>query len=192
MPDSQNPDHVRKIISEFQLKGQNLVPTVTGEIVPTVLVADLTAESRASDRLAWAGLIGAASGAGKQNVFVLENPAGTAVLAILEGLYLEGLVAGVFAIRLINAVAGAGTDGQWRDGRLQGEPACKVVRSTPATIVLTAPQFTCGARNTDIPSRIDLNIIIPPGWYVQALQEEANDTALATFFWRERDILPGD
>ncbi|GAG98288.1 unnamed protein product, partial [marine sediment metagenome] len=44
MPDSQNPEHVQKLIREFQLKGQNLIPTVTGEIVPTIVIGDLTKE----------------------------------------------------------------------------------------------------------------------------------------------------
>ena len=188
MPDSQNPDHVRKIIAEFQLKGQNLIPTVTGEIVPTVLVADLTSEERPEDRWAIGGVASGAAGAGNQTLIALANPAGSGVVLLLERFWLHQPNADIVSAEVQIAVT-VGTPQVWRDTRLPGETTGVVTSFALASAVLPAMQWALVAATT-------LDVIFPavlmPGTSIRLRQLNANETLSGGFFWRERNLLPGD
>lgn len=192
MPDSQNPEHVRKLISEFQLKGANLIPTVTGEIVPTVLVADLSVEKRATDRLAMGGVLGAASGAGKQNRLILENRAGSETLLILEKFNAITQAADTVEIVLSTGTSGAAGAAQWRDARLAGEPSGTTGRVAATAAVLGINQVIATDATAFDHKWIDLELIMPPGTQLFIQQQTQNVTLSVLFLWRERDLLPGD
>jgi hypothetical protein len=189
MPDSQNPDHVRKLIEEFQLKGANLIPTITGEIVPTVLVADLTAEARAADRLCSGGRIGAAAGAGDINSITLYNPGNSGVLCLLDEIWVAPETADVVGLVITKGIPGTGTFQAFRDTRIPGEPVCGSTAATPAGIVLGIPQYAVPATVT---TRIPVRYAIGPGYYFGVLQVKQNETLVVNFMWRERDLQPGE
>jgi hypothetical protein len=187
MPDSQNPEHVRKLIAEFQLKGTNLIPTVTGEIVPTVLVADLTAAARAEDRPAWQGVIRPAAGAPNQNNATLSNPVGSGVVAVLEKIYVSTPAADEVELALdpgaIVLVAST-----WRDLRIAGAPSLGAFGNTRATQVLRADKFSTDV----ITPPIEVDLVLPPNSSLRVTQGAANSTMHVLFFWRERDATPAD
>lgn len=188
MPDSQNPEHVRKLIDEFQLKGANLIPTVTAEIVPTVLVADLTAVGpQSQDRLCWGGVIGAASGAGNQRNVRLLNPAASQTLMVVEKLWCFNRTAADF----IELVIGAGGTGVaalgFRDTRILGTPVGQMVTNAAAAIVLSTVQYPISAT---APTFLDIQIALTPGNFLRITQENQNQGITAGFLWRERDLLP--
>ena len=188
MPDSQNPEHVQKLIREFQLKGQNLIPTVTGEIVPTIQIADLSTETRADDRLAALGQIGAASGAGNQNVIVLANPAGSGVVGFIDRITVHQPNADFFAIS-IEPTTGTGASGFWRDTRELGAPKCQTFALTPVAAVLDPLQFVLLAATEFV---LELGIILLPARWIEIRQLNQNETLHVNFFFRERDLLAGE
>lgn len=189
MPDSQNPEHVKKLIDEFQLKGANLIPTITGEIVPTVMVADLTAEGgRSVDRLCAIGILGAAAGAGNQNTLHLANPAGSNVLAVVERIVVKQPNADIFHVAIVAGPA-SGAMGFYRDTRIVGTPSCQAFRNNAAAVVLDLFQFDLlAATDRDL----ELNFVLEPSNFIQITQQNQNETLSVNFFWRERDLLPGE
>ena len=185
MPDSQNPDHVRKIVAEFQLKGQNLIPTVTGEIVPTVLVADLTElEHAAEDKRAYGGIIGAAAGAGNQNQIGLSNVAGSGTLIMLDAIWVISQTADRFHMQMPVSTA-TGTPGFFRDGRIVGRPIGQMFRATPAAVVLDPIQWATLALTT---YKLEVGGTLVPGQVCRVQQLDQNETFHVNFFWRERPL----
>jgi hypothetical protein len=193
MPDSQNPEHVRKLIKEFQLKGANLIPTVTGEIVPTVLIADITAEGpQAEDRLAVGGLLAAASGAGNQNRLAIQNPAGSGTLIVLEAVWFEGAAAD-FVVPIVRAFTFTpGGFTFFRDTRLGGSPVGEVAAGTQVAAVLGAPHIQVQITGTDTTSLIPYQHVLSPNNALEFTQQNQNTAINCGFLWRERTLPPGD
>lgn len=187
MPDSQNPEHVRKLIQEFQLKGQNLIPTVTGEIVPTIQVADLSTSTSVQDRPAVQGTIGAASGAGNQNRLGLGNPAGSQISLLVDSVTVWQQLADVFHIQ-IGGYTG-GPVGLWRDGLLAGDAVAGTFRVAATAVVLDAIQYPILALTA---LTVQLNWKVAAGTSIWVQQQNQNETLHAVWMWRERDLLPGE
>lgn len=193
MPDSQNPEHVRKLIAEFQLKGANLIPTVTGEIVPTVVVADLTAQGpQAIDRLAMGGLLGTASGAGNQNRLALSNPVGSGTLIVMEAFWVETAAADFVAPLFRNFAFTPGGFVQWRDSRLLGDPVGTMGSGVQGALVLGAPHYQTQVTATDSHVQIPLVYTLAPGNSVEFTQNGQNAAINFGCIWRERTLTPGD
>jgi len=190
MPDSQNPEHVQKLIREFQLKGQNLIPTVTGEIVPTILIGDLTSEKRGEDRIAYGGLIGATSGAGNQQSHNLHNPVNSGALVILEHLFVYNQTADATtdAFQIVISTGGATPNMQHRDTRVTGQPVGAMVRTTGVAITLGVPWFYVPADGL----HLDLEVILSPGKLLRCIQGATNEVFTTSWLWRERDLLTGE
>lgn len=190
MPDSQNPEHVRKLIREFQLKGANLIPTLTGEIVPTVLVADLTAAGpQAQDRIAFGGQIGTAAGVGDVNRLSLSNPAGSGSLILVDRIWSWNNTNADEIEVTIASAALTGAAGAFRDLRLTGEPVALLTRTAVTSGVLSPFKFTLLA---DTVLEIDMHIILTPNTRVDVIQLNDNNPLQADFLWRERSLLPGE
>ena len=193
MPDSQNPEHVRKLIREFQLKGANLIPTLTGEIVPTVLVADLTEDTSGIDRLAHGGRIGSLAGAANQSMVVLVNPPGSGILVTLEKWWAWSSAAGLdfvqFQVVLASGITGNAT--AWRDTQLLGEPVAQITRTTQVTAVLGVPQIPIDDGAIFPPVVMKGRWVLAPADSFVVIQNVANLALHAMFMWRERDLVTG-
>lgn len=192
MPDSQNPDHTRKIIQEFQLKGVNLVPTVTGEIVPTVKVADLVTDL---DRYA-VGTAFEAAVAGQQGVVKLFNAGSSGVLLLLDYILVRqsGGSNPIDVDLVLTAGGNAGAEA-WRDGRLSGSPQGQVLSRTTATpgvssIINWVSNNGIGTFTTSL--LFPLGFVIDEAANVRVINGASNIDFGVTFFWRERDKGPND
>jgi hypothetical protein len=193
MPDSQNPEHVQKLIREFQLKGANLVPTVTAEIVPTVLVADLTAVGpQSQDRLCFGGVLAAASGAGNQNRLAIQNPSGSDTLVVVEAVWFEGAAADwVVPIARAFTFVASGFKG-FRDSRLTGSPVGETARGTQAAAVLGAPPIQVQITGTDTTRLIPWQHALAPNTALEFTQQNQNTAINFGVLWRERPLIPGE
>lgn len=187
MPDSQNPEHVQKLVQEFQLKGGNLIPSITAEIVPTVLVADLSREARAEDRRGVVAVVGAAAGAGNQNVFDLVNPAGSGVLVHVESFWVKGAAIDNVGIDIIAGGSATG-NAVWRDLRIAGRPACKILRSALAAAALPAVSWNVA----DVSLPLEINYSLTPGNRLRFRQDAQNTAMDLSIFFRERDLRTGE
>lgn len=188
MPDSQNPEHVRKLIDEFQLKGANLIPTVTAEIVPTVLVADLTAVGpHSNDRLCWGGVLGAASGVGNQQNTRLLNPANSQTLLVVERVWCFNRTAADH-VEFIVGSGGSGTAALgFRDTRVAGLPVGQLISNAAAAKVLGIVQFPITVLAATF---FDVQVVLTPNNFLRLTQENQNEGLTTGFLWRERDLLP--
>jgi len=190
MPDSQNPEHTLALIREFQLKGINLVPTVTGEISPVVLIADLTAALPQVVRQAQGGATRAAAVGFVGQIQVFNN-AGSGIVAELYQLAVSLGTAGAFNHGPFVSTQPTQITGQWQDRRLVGTPSCEIMSAADsATTQLVNPAIYLSLADTV--NTIPLNVTLPPGTGWLAESTTQNDLFVASFHWIERDPLPGE
>ena len=192
MPDSQNPDHVRLLIQEFQLKGINLVPTVTGEIAPVVLIADLTKQDPEGG---WAqGGVSVSPAVGFIPQAAIENPANSGViLEVNQFAVSSATAADLFRFGLVVAGTLASTGlGQWLNTGRSGNPVGAITSANnDATPDLTIPGRINVLADQSITIR-DVRATLTPG---NGFMVEGSTTANAgTFYfqWFERAIRPGE
>lgn len=187
MPDSQNPEHVRKLIAEFQLKGANLIPTVTAEIVPTVVIADLSVDVRAEDRWGVGAVKGPASGAGNQNLFDITNAPNSGVIIYVDAFWVVGQAIDNVGIEIITPGATGGNT-SWRDSRQVGAPLAGVSVVAVAAAALPATSFNVAVLSVPMP----INYVLRPDTRLRFRQDAQNTAMDFAFFFRERDIRPGE
>lgn len=188
MPDSQNPEHTRKLIEEFQLKGSSLIPTVTGEIVPVVLVENL-ASGDSVRRYAHVGIQQAAV-ASQKPMCKLHNPAGSRVLAVLYQVLSSATNANLWQSGPATNVFATVANGQFVDRRLTGLPACEAQSQTAAANILVRPALH--RQGGTAPLIIPLNVVLPPGSGFLLEGQTNNTEGLVSFYWYERDLLPNE
>jgi len=175
----------------FDLKGKHSL-LLDEVVVPIVLVEDLTRDDPlADDRQAQGGTVLGALPA-NVNQHQLFNPADSDVL--LE-LYLVTMCSGgTIAYDMGPTAAALATDagGQWQDRRL---PAASFpvgrMQSTQvaaATLVLPAVFRTL----TTVINTHERKVSLPPGTGYMVESSVVNILTAVSFFWSERDLLPGE
>lgn len=189
------------------IKGDNPSPQLSGDIVPILAIE--------VDRPEWAYLAGEALYSVFQNQaavaaqsarFQLRNPSGSGVLAIVEGAAIWSSSAGqegrlyrgmTPTVDLTGTTQGVAIDSRF------GSPlrsACIASVDTNASVFATgvaAEDFPFTSADAGIiqlhrrPNRIPI-AILGPGSACGLFSVVVNNQALATWFWRERAIEPGE
>jgi len=191
MPDSQNPDHTLKLIKEFQLKGGNLIPTVTGEIVPVVLVSDLT-QSRQDKRSASGGAATAATVA-KVGQHQLFNPSGSGVILELRR-FMVSLGAADLVYFGPSTIQFATTiTGQWIDRRPNsGQPVAQISTSILSALPTLINPGIMFISTTATVLSLPVDAVLVPGSGFQVETANVNAAVYTNWQWYERPALPGE
>ncbi len=194
MPDLQSSDPGRKLALRYSLVGGGIAPFLSPELVPVVVVDDLTQDDvRALEfqRGCMANEVNAGVVARFPRVG-LQNPTGSGVLATLEWVYVGG--SGSFQLEVSpfigdNVIA---DHGAFRDTRIPGAPVCGMFQADVAgsaeldfliDIVITG----------NSPNQIfNLPIVFGPGSFVDFRGSVLDTTLTVQAMWKERFLLAGE
>lgn len=186
MPEIQSPDPGRKLQERYNLIGTTPAPFLSPELVPVVLVDDLTEEDPGI-RFAAVGFQIAAA-AGTPNQVALRNPIGSNVIIenILVSIGASNAISwqvfeagGLLSIAIVPA---------WADRRIAGRPAGRVTGQSVATTA-TGIRLGQGFTPANTSTLIDLR--------TQKLNEDArvhfetvtlNFAAVYQLSWSERPV----
>lgn len=188
MPDSQNPEHARKLIQEFQLKGRNLVPTVTGEIVGTVQIADLVERGEVRRYAGTGALQGQV--AAQIAAIVVKNPSPSVVIEIVHAQAGSETTQGISAGFIPSLATALSAGGIWQDGTLPGFPAGGLVTFNQGGNPFSNPMIFRVLADTNWGFNPHVTLLEGQAWGFAGLT--ANTSLFASFIWFERDRLPGE
>jgi len=175
----------------FDLKGKhNLL--LDEVVVPIVLVEDLSKDAPLGDLRAAHGGSGQGALAANVSQHQLFNPPGTGQMLELYRASFQSAVnvdwdSGPTVVALTVNQAG-----QWQDRRLTPAsfPIGRMQSDRVAAATLLDPtRFMTLARAE---FWLELDVFLPPGTGYMVESRTVNVTTNASFFWRERDLLPGE
>jgi len=196
MPDIQGSDVARKLMLRYGLVGASPSPFLSPELVPVVVVDDLTTFDVLDptfERPYQASALQAGAVALRALV-VLSNPVGSGVLCTLR--QVVGCCNLASTINMQSAAAGA-TDvrGFSTDTRLTARGACGLRGVQRAALGPQNNFFWRLGACTDGPRFEDFlpfQFVISPGQAIEFTQELLNDTMRLSIRWTERLLLPGE
>lgn len=182
-----------KIKAAYGIKESSLLPTISPELVPVVIVDDLSELTQ--ERLCVAQDVRAAAGAGNVNTWRLANPAASAVIVTITSIQLhtDG-VNQAFRWNTSDVAALPTTlTPQFIDLRVPGFPVAVWSFTATAVAIVASSGYRTGQINQltlteSLPSLVTLT----PGDQLTIQQEAANSAAGVAFFWKERDLTPTD
>lgn len=185
MPDIQSPDPGRKLQDRYNLIGTTPAPFLSPELVPVVLVDDLSEDAPG---FLWAIAADTVTGVAALNSqTALTNPSGSGVLIENIAFRFGNEVISVWNLFTAGPALTSAAVEVWQDTRRSGSPAAVVTLGTDVGAV-TGP-IARGRNNTDEPVLIDLpNYIMEPGERLHFLAGVDNDLNFY-WTWSER-ILP--
>ncbi len=176
----------------FDLKGKHDLQ-LDEIIVPVAVVADLTEADPLSDVRQAQGGASRGSVAGDSTRIQLFNPVGSSVILELYAAITGGFE--TFNGNMGPVAAAIATDitGQWQDRRLPGIPVGRIQSNNgPAGPILVNPvKFRMNSTIGWIRFS-PLEVVLPPGTGWQFETVTVNVTMDSGFWWRERDLLPGE
>ena len=186
-------DLVGRIAKGLQLE-ETRAAALAARTTPTVLLGDLS-EPWASDKFdirhAHGYAVQAAGGAGTYAAVGIRNPASSGVLAVSRG-FIPHVAADSFIAVVLAATSGSVTDVQsyWSDGRLPGAPACRVgrlARPAASTPQLYVPWSITVRESAAAIGSLAYPFIIPPGYYLEFQNTNANQQLIGSCKWFELD-----
>ncbi len=194
MPELQSSDPSRKIRTRYDLVGTSPVPSISGELVPVVVVDDLTGfdvQSAEFERPCMVNEVNAAVVARFPRI-ALMNPADSGVLGILEWLWITGSGAMQIEIGILEQTLAIADRGAFRDSRIPGVPACGTFQGDVAGPA--ERDFLIGIVITgNAPNQIfSLNMVFGPGFSIDVRGSVNNTTLQVQYMWRERTLLAGE
>lgn len=171
------------------LKGNTASPSVSPEVTPVVIVADLrqdcAIESSTVRRCIGGGEVTAA--VNRPTVY-LFNPANSQSVFLLESFLVRGSAVGAVYGWIMSTPIGAGTSSgkALRATGMQGDPAGLVEAFDVALPAVTSRVFFGGTGNgTGCMSQAGMDLLIAPGTGFSVGLDVAAASLLATFWWRE-------
>jgi len=192
MPEIQSSDPGRKLRERYDLVGASPAPFLAPELVPVVIVDDLTefdVLSAEFERPCTVHETQGAPGAGVHAVVMLANPSGSGVLAIGDDVYLSTAPGGRINWRLFASAPVIADHGQFRDSRLPGTPACGSVATTSGVAPDDDWQIQLADLSIDTAGVIyPLPYVISPGFVLQMKISITNISLSASIRWRERTL----
>ncbi len=196
MADIQTSDVGRKLQDRYDLTGPPPAPFLSPELVPVVVVDDLTQFSvldRTFERPYQVSTT-VTSGVGTRAQIRLLNPAGSGVLMSVQRL--AGSVATASQITWFLATGAVITlRGLPRDSRLgaANRGACGVDTTTPAGTVDEDRGFIqLSPTSLAAADFLDFPFVLQPDFVLLFTQQITNDTLQMQFEWTERFLLAGD
>ena len=193
MPEIQDADITAKLVKRFGLKAGSIAPTLSPELVPVVLVADLTSpveESSAYMRVAMGTAVipGVAAKFGQSQLF---NPKKSGVVAMVEVVDVSIETAGPAQITTHDtAVGSAVSTVAFRDRRIPGLPATQVRSQTDAGV--PGSTIWTGELPAAEVIRIPIAMILGPGNGLVFANSRLDDDLRVSWSWFERAVLPGE
>ena len=188
----QRPDLPERIRRAFGLREPGVGATISPEIVPVVLVDDLTGPSidEGYPRTALARMVNPAA-AGLYSTAIIVNPPESRVDVLISSFWIEVIAGGVsYSMRsglvsTLPAPIAAGSEIHFLDRRVSGLPGARIEYHQTAgyltadfIIVLNTPSI--GLLN------IPLGLTLPPGRWFGASRTVVNQTITAWWWWTER------
>lgn len=183
MPEIQSPDPGRKLQERYDLIGTTPAPFLSPELVPVVLIDDLTEEIPG---VAFATVGHELAGvAGQQPQTAISNPAGSGVILTNLQLFVTCNSVCVFSLWRSGPALSVGVVELWQDQRRTGRPAARVTAGTDVGVVGTPVATT--ERLADTVAHFDLpNYVMPVGSKLHLLAENNNMLLALTWMWGER------
>jgi hypothetical protein len=185
MPEIQSPDPARKLQKKYDLIGSSPAPFLSPELVPVVIVDDLSDESPG---ILFAISAGAFAGAvGVQFQSALVNPTGTGILVTDVRLYITREDATDQPYQVFRGGPALTTPlvEFWQDFRVVGAPSARVTMDTDAGAV--TEMVATGGMLQDREQMVDLSRFALPdnGSKLHLLMVGTNNPARAYWTWGE-------
>lgn len=192
----QRGDLVEKLRRSFNILGGGGVQTLSDELVPVVLVDDVTGSNVLSTdypRDCFGGVQQAATAA-QLAINAFNNPLGSGVDCHVDFAVLQVAVSGNVQLRLADHAAWTQQTSFWTDLRVPATPAGRVYRGiNPIALGDLVTRFRVSAQQ---PTVIPLGVILPPHggatptyWKDKDLifqHETLNQSLECTWYWTER------
>ena len=187
MPEIQSPDPARKLQKKYDLIGSSPAPFLSPELVPVVIIDDLSDESPGIE---WAVAGGAFAGAlGVQFQSALRNRPGSGKLLTDILLYItrEDATDQPYQIFLNGPALASGVSSFWQDLRIPGEPVAIVTIDTTGGAVTDL--LITGGMLQDREQVVDLRrFILPEDSKLHLLMVGTNNPARCYWTWGESPI----
>lgn len=187
----QRADLVERMRRAFGLRERGVGSTVSPELVPVVIVEDLTGPSidEGYPREALA-IVSAGASAGVYSEVFLYNPEGSAVDLIVELLWTRMSASGTGIVRLgattaLNNLLGTQTERLNQDMRVQAIPNGRIDSRNQAAVVTATRTFSLFQQSTSWQAN-PVAITLPPGTYLSFVPQANNTGAYIMAWWTER------
>lgn len=193
MPLIQDHTPSDKIKKAYGIKETNLLATISGEIVPVVIIDDLS--DVAVETPALCSDVRAAGGAGTFNTWRLANPAGSGVIVKITQIQVTTPNAAI-ALRwnLTDLVVLANTPLTtfWIDRRQPGFPAAVFGHDIPLAVIAATGWDSESVLNKVLLDILKTPVLLVPGDQLTFQDKAANTAGGVSFWWTERPITPTD
>ncbi len=195
MPDIQGSDAARKLQLRYGLLGGSPSPFLSPELVPVVVVDDLTGFDVLDPTFQrpYQAEIQAVGAPALRAVILVINPANSGVLMTLKRM--SGACNVESAVNLLSSSGGTiTTAGFSMDSRVAARGACGLAAVQLAGIGAGQMFFELGTA-VDSPrlnDHLDFNFVLSPGRSLLITESIINDTMRMNFEWFERLLLAGE
>lgn len=196
MPEIQSSDPGRKLQERYDLTGGTPAPFLSPEIVPVVLVDDLTASDvldRAFEREAFVWNT-EGGGVAENSVCMFVNPVESGVLATVQRISVGVAADAVVSIeRVVSTFVDSGGFRRFRDTRIPGLPVCGGQHFTSAPALIQDMQWQVeapAAGNAPLfPLVLELDETIGPGFGLSIRNNAVNESLDCQIWFKERVLI---
>jgi len=188
VPIIQRPDLVAKVRKSFELTGPDAVSTISPELVPVVLVEDITERDPTYlDKYCIEGAYKAAVAA-QYTSSALWNPADSGIDLILDEMRVMGTGTDAYTIRFWNSDPGAvsGTGAANRGIGRSGTPTARVRTNNAAAPLGATVGYERYQNTTIVLFRKEGLVRLQPGEGFGFTNNTVNLPHFALYLWRER------
>jgi len=196
MPEIQGSDVARKLMLRYGLVGASPSPFLSPELVPVVVVDDLTGFDLQDPTFErpYTVSIQQVGGVGLRARIFLVNPVGSGVL-----LTLNTISGNANAATMVEVFTGpaqtVATAGFSTDFRLAARGVCGVIGNTTGIAPISPEFFFRLGPATESPQLnefLRIPVVISPGTSLDFNEALVNDVMRLQFRWTERFLLPGE
>lgn len=188
MPDIQSPDPGRKLQARYRLIGTTPAPFLSPEMVPVVIIDDLSDETPGINFAIASGAFAGAVGVQFQTALV--NPSSSGVILTDIRLYMtrEDSTNQPYQVWKNGPALSSPVTEFWQDLGRSGNPAGRVTMDTDGGAV--TEQLATGGMLQDVEQLVDLSMFILPddGSRLHLLMVGTNNPARAYWTWGESEI----
>ncbi len=182
MPDIQSPDPGRKVAEKYNIVGPPPVLFLSPELVPVVLIDDLT---EALPGIAWAiAPVDQPGGAGVASQTALRNPSDSGILIENLSLRVNTSAGSNIEIHTAGPSLASTSPKDWQDQRRSGAPVGIVTQGTDVGAV-TGRVFEGVASFLAVLAFTFNGWVMPPGGKLHLIATVVNVTMQVTWQWTE-------
>ena len=187
MPEIQSPDPARKLQEKYDLIGSSPAPFLSPELVPVVIIDDLSDESPGIDFAIAAGAFAGAAGVQFQTAIVNRNGSGVLVTDVRLYITREDATDQPYQVWQGGPALSSGLTPLWQDLRRSGVPSALLTMDTDAGAV--TGMVATGGMLQDREQLVDLSrFILAEGDKLHLLMVGTNNPARAYWTWAESRV----